>query len=306
MKYQKEALTFEDQAQRLFDRGLEANLEELIRRLQAVSYYRLSGYLHPFRLTDSDGYQPGTTLNEVWQRYCFDRRLRMLMLDGIERIEVAVRTQLLYKFSHTHGAFGHCDERNLPRLKVRDYISWRECLLVETSRSKETFAKHFSKKYGDTHQNLPIWMVAELMSMGSFLTFFKGVDDPVRSAVARHFSMPAPQLESWLLALNGARHICAHHSRLWNRVLGYAPGLPQANKHPDWHLKDNDDKNLLTNNRSGMLMFVILHFLRQISPTSQWQKRIETLFTEYPSIPPADMGLPQDWKTHPLWQTPNS
>lgn len=302
MKYEKEALSFEDQAQRLIDRGIEADSEELIRRLQAVSYYRLSGYLQPFRKENSDEYQPGTNLTEIWNRYCFDRRLRMLMLDAIERIEVAIRTQLLYQFSHTHGAFGHCDEGNLPNLKVKTYVEWRELLLVETSRSKETFAKHFSKKYGDTHQNLPIWMVAELMSMGSLLTLYKGVDDSVRSAVAGHFSMPAAQLQSWLLSLNGARNICAHHSRLWNRTLGYAPGLPQANKHPNWHLKNEDDKNLLTNNRTGMLMFVALHFLRQISPTSRWKERVETLFTEYPSIPVSEMGLPQDWKTHPLWQ----
>jgi abortive infection bacteriophage resistance protein len=302
MKYDKEALTFENQAQRLIDRGLDADLKELIRRLQAVSYYRLSGYLYPFRLKDDDQYLPGTTLTKVWQRYCFDRRLRVLMLDAIERIEVAVRTQLLYQFAHVHGAFGHCNEENLPNLNARNYIDWRESLLVETSRSKETFTKHFSEKYGDTHQNLPIWMVAELMSMGSLLTFYKGVAEPVRSAVASHFFMPAAQLQSWLLALNGARNICAHHSRLWNRILGYAPGLPQANKHPDWHLKNDDGKNLLPNNRSGILMFVALQFLTQISPTSLWKGRVEALFTEYPSIPLPEMGLPQNWKTHPLWR----
>ncbi len=195
MNYTKEALSFEEQADRLLERGLIAEKAELIRRLEAVSYYRLSGYLYPFRCQDQDAYKPETTLETIWRRYCFDRRLRVLVLDAIERIEVAVRTQLIYHFAHEHGAFGYCHEGSLPNLKVSDYIAWRDCLITETRRSKEPFANHFKKKYGDTHQNLPIWMIAELMTMGSVLTFYKGVSDSLRTTVASHFDMPAETLQ---------------------------------------------------------------------------------------------------------------
>lgn len=299
MKYPKEALSFEDQAQRLLERGLEANPEELTRRLMAVNYYRLSGYLYPFRVKDSDVYHPGTSLRTVWDRYCFDRRLRVLLLDAIERVEVAIRTQLVYHFAHEHGAFGHCNEDHLPLLSVAKYIAWRESLRIETDRSKEAFKTHFIKKYDE--RNLPIWMAAELMSMGSMLTFYKGVAPAISDQVAAHFHMPGAQLQSWILSLNAARNICAHHSRLWNRALGYAPGLPQKNKHPNWHLKDENEKNLLTNNRSGILLMVCRSFLSQISPTSQWHTRVEALFDEFPEIPVKDMGLPSDWRNHPLW-----
>lgn len=299
MKYEKDALNFEDQAQRLLDRGLEADKEELIHRLRAVSYYRLSGYLHPFRDRDSDAYLPGTSLAVVWDRYCFDRRLRVLMLDAIERVEVAVRTQLVYHFAHAHGPFGHCREENLPELSIAKYIEWREGLRMETDRSKEAFKTHFFKKYEE--RNLPIWMAAELMSMGSMLTFYNGIEGSIGSEVAAHFDMPDEQLQTWLRSLYAARNICAHHSRLWNRVLGYAPGLPQKNKHPDWHLKDENKKNVLTNNRVGILLMICRKFLHQISTTSRWRDRVENLFDEYPEIPVQDMGLPHDWRQHPLW-----
>ncbi len=301
MEYLKTALSFEQQADRLLDRGLEADRDELIQRLQAVSYYRLSGYLYPFRVPDSDAYQPGTSLTTIWNRYCFDRRLRVLLLDAIERVEVAVRTQLVYHFAHAHGAFGHCQEDNLPELSVGRYIEWREGLRVETERSKEAYKTHFFKKYDE--RNLPIWMVAELMSMGSMLTFYRGVEGDIADRVAAHFSMPDEQLKTWLLSLYAARNICAHHSRLWNRALGYAPGLPQKNKHPDWHLKDGDGKNVLTNNRVGILLMICRAFLSQISPTSQWAGRVDQLFAEYPEIPVKEMGLPTDWQEHPLWTT---
>jgi abortive infection bacteriophage resistance protein len=303
VEYLKGHLPLEDQAQRLLDRGLIAEKEELIRRLSAVSYYRLSGYLFPFRESGSDSFRSGTELRVVWDRYCFDRRLRVLLLDAIERVEVAVRTQLVYHFSRAHGAFGHTLEANLSGLKVLEYIGWRESLIEETQRSKEAFKEHFFKKYGDCHQNLPIWMVCELMSMGSMLTFYKGVEKGIQDCVAGHFEMPDELLLTWLRSLYAARNICAHHSRIWNRILGYPPGLPQKNKHPDWHLEDENGKKLITNNRIGMVLIICHQFLKRISPTSQWQQRVNQLFAEYPEIPLADMGLPADWQNHPLWKS---
>lgn len=303
MNYTKNPLSFEDQAERLLERGLVAEREELIRRLSSVSYYRLSGYLYPFRLPESDNYAEGTTLTVIWDRYCFDRRLRVLMLDAIERVEVAVRTQLTFHFAHAHGAFGHCDERNFPNLKIADYIEWRENLLIETNRSKEGFKKHFFKKYGEAHRNLPVWMAAELMSMGSLLTLLKGVDGGIASKVSAHFEMADELLLSWLRSLYAARNICAHHSRLWNRVLGYPPSLPSKNKYPDWHLTGEDGKKILVNDRVGILLMICHNFLRQISCTSEWCQRVEQLFLEYPEIPVKVMGLPADWRNHPLWKS---
>lgn len=82
VKYSKPALTFEAQADLLSQRGLDANRDQLIAILQSVSYYRLSGYLYPFRNVD-DTFKYVTTLERVWRRYTFERRLRLLTLDAI-------------------------------------------------------------------------------------------------------------------------------------------------------------------------------------------------------------------------------
>ncbi len=62
MKYTKPALTFEQQADQLIARGLRADRDQLVKRLEATSYFRLSGYLHSFRVPGKDEYQDGTTL----------------------------------------------------------------------------------------------------------------------------------------------------------------------------------------------------------------------------------------------------
>ncbi len=91
MKYAKPPLTLEQQAELLLSRGMRGDRATMIDRLAVVNYYRLSGYWHPFRNSGDDTFRPNTTFTNVWQRYAFDRRLRLLVIDAIERIEVAVR-----------------------------------------------------------------------------------------------------------------------------------------------------------------------------------------------------------------------
>lgn len=86
MEYKKVPLTFEEQADLLISRGLQAERDFLIFRLKSVNYYRIAGYLYPFRMSDGK-FKPGTTFEMVWRRYTFDRRLRFLLLDAIERVK---------------------------------------------------------------------------------------------------------------------------------------------------------------------------------------------------------------------------
>src|SRR5277367_3352549 len=94
VKYTKPVLSFEQQADQLLNRGLEADRARLIETLSRVSYYRLSAYWHPFKQPD-ESFAPATTLDMVWRRYTFDRQLRLLVMDAIERVEVAILRTLM-------------------------------------------------------------------------------------------------------------------------------------------------------------------------------------------------------------------
>ena len=139
-------------------------------------------------------------------------------------------------------------------------------------------------------------MAAERMSVGNLLTFFEGLEPVIKRKGAGEYGFPDELILSWLRSLNCARNICAHHSRFWNRMLGYEALLPSRNKFPDWH-----GKNKLKQNRSGIILMICRYMLRLISPTSNWHVRMEALFEEYPEIPVTDMGLAEGWKGHPVW-----
>lgn len=324
MKYEKQPLTLEQQADQLIARGLVADRQTLINRLRAVNYYRLTGYLYPFRTRDAAGnlteqFVAGTDLDAVWRRYNFDRRLRILLLDAIERIEVAVRTKFAYHFVHAKGPFGYLDALNLPgfkqcpwwkrwwqngqsllkrkRIQPADHTQWLGKVRREKDRASETFAKEFAKKYGDCHDYLPLWMACELMTCETTLQFIKGVDDTIVKQVAAEFGFPDEQLLSWTKAIFALRNTCAHHARIWNRVFGVKPSVPGKNKNPHWHLRPG-----FAPDRVGLMLTVCQFWLVKVSPTTQWKPRVFALFDEYQEIPLADMGLPPDWRNHPLWQ----
>jgi abortive infection bacteriophage resistance protein len=304
MQYEKEPLSLEAQADQLLDRGLVADRNELIMRLRAVNYYRLTGYLHSYRIVDgnsalTDDYRPGTSLNEIWRLYNFDRRLRILLLDAIERIEVAVRTRLVFHFVHQHGAFGYLDPLALPGFKnITEYMEWRTGLAEEARRArKEQFVQHFDQKYGDHHRELPLWMLCELMSFGSMLRFANSIEPALKKNVASEYGMPDELFSSWLKALYSVRNSCAHHSRVWNRVFGVTPKTPHKNKFPLWHEKPN-----LPNNRVGYSLAICQFWLGTISNTSQWKLRLFQLFDEYSEVPLVKMGLPDSWREHSLFR----
>ncbi len=296
MKYSKPSLTFEDQANKLIKRGLIADKKKLVRCLKSVSYYRLSGYWHPFK-NDDNIFKPGANLEQIWRRYTFDRQLRLLVLDGIERIEISIRTNLIYYFSHAYGAFAYLDHNNLPNLKKQKFDSFCKTFLDEQENSREIFAQHFWDKYGDYHKCLPLWMATEVAPLGRTLTMFRGLRSSLKKAIADIYGIPGIVLESWFSSLNVIRNICAHHGRLWNKELGYKPIIPEKNKAPEWH-----NPVVIENNRIFSILTIIKYMLNIIAPQSDWPNRLNQLLDEYPDIPLPNMGFSDNWQDCPIWE----
>lgn len=304
MKYVKAPLSFEQQADLLISRGMAGDRSLMISRLSATNYYRLSGYWHPFRqshLTDAksllDAFRPETTFDEVWSRYVFDRRLRLLVMDAIERIEVAVRTQLTYQHAHDHGPFAYAvDAVSMPKLRPDELARFIAKVIEETDRSKDTFAEHFRAKYGDNHRYLPAWMFAEVMTFGTMLTFYRGASKKVKQGVASVFGLPEAVFDSWLLTLSAVRNICAHHGRLWNRELGVKPYIPRIDVYPQWHTPVK-----VPNSRVFAVLTICKWSLDRIAPQSGWNSRVQALLDGSPGIPRVSMGFPANWTESSIW-----
>lgn len=298
MQYTKLPLSISDQVKLLQSRGLNIpDISKAEHYLSFISYYRLRAYTYPFQ-NNTDPNHPfrsGTTFDQVLELYIFDRELRLLVLDAIERIEIALRTQIIYQFSLSHG--GHWHEN--PALFNKRYLfnKDRQKLRKELQRSSEVFIDHYYKKYTQP-PDPPSWMSLEIVSLGHLSKTYENlIISPTKKAVARAFGLPHPfVLESWMHAFSHVRNICAHHSRLWNRILTTTPKFPKNTRYT-WLQKAPGQTN-----KPYLALSCLLYMLNQISPGHKWQERFKDLLGDYPDIDISKMGFPASWNNEPLWQ----
>lgn len=164
MKYQKPPRTFAQQVALLRERGLIIpDPERAERYLSHLNYYRFAGYVLPFEQDHATHrLVVGTTFDDVLNLYVFDRELRLLVLDALERIEVSARTQWAYHLSHASDAHGYLRQEHTA--SARGQIRLLAVLEREIERSSETFLKHFKNRYTDPDMP-PVWAACEVMSL---------------------------------------------------------------------------------------------------------------------------------------------
>lgn len=327
-EYTKQWLCLEDQLEKLTARGVDVpDLERGTQLLRSVGYYRLTGYLYPFRKTetslDDDGrqhrrvlnhYRENTSLCDAAALIDFDRRLRMLILDGIERIEVSLRMQVGYVLGR-RSAFAHLD----PATFVAPFTEARtddatgqpapskheEWILKVTERqnaSDEAFVAHFREKY---ENRMPIWALPEILEMGQLSRLYGGLSNSIATEIATTYAAPSKKvMYSWVASLNYVRNVAAHHARIFNRKLVVAPGRPAKGRVPLLdHLREEESSKRVFGLYNALA--VMAYLLRSIDPGSGWQERVVDLIGSFPeteSLTKYSLGLPRGWPELELWQ----
>ncbi|MDC7227014.1 MAG: Abi family protein [Spirochaetales bacterium] len=295
MIYSKPPLTINDQADLLISRGFIADKEKLLEYLRYNNYYRLTGYLYPFRRPD-ERYSSSINLEKILTICEYDQKLRNHLLSAIDKIEVSFRSVIAYHFSMANGPFAYTDKSALPELEDYRRIQLIENIHKETERSREEFIRHFMNKYGDIHKEPPLWMAVEIMTFGSIVSLYRGVSNSLKQTIAKDFGVPDQVLSSWIVGINSIRNICAHHSRLYNRRLGYSFKLPRERKHPEWFSPVR-----ISNSNVFTALTICNYLLSVIGAGSSWSSEIKDLFDKYESVPEIKNTFPRNWQQSKLW-----
>jgi abortive infection bacteriophage resistance protein len=294
VSYNKPALTYSEQITQLQDRGLEiANTKRATHLLESISYYRLSGYWFPMLFDKTNHkFKDNSTFQNAFDIYCFDRKLRVLVLRELEKIEVSIRAKMIYSLSHQYGAFWYQDS-SLFKNHIKHSKSLGS-LQNEFQRSDEEFIEAFTNKYTDPLP--PSWMMLEITSFGTLSFLYSNLKGGrTKRAIANHFGLNDRTFVSWMHSIVYLRNVCAHHSRLWNRTMSIQPIKPQSTLKP-W-ISDNG----LSNKKAYFILSMILFLMQTINPTNTIVERFKALLVEYPNIDVNAMGFPLGWETEPLW-----
>jgi len=301
--FPKRALTVAEQIQQLTDRGLVIpDLKRLSHYLTFIGYFRLKEYgrcyEHPDAGKGLPNHQllPGTSFEDVLNIYNFDRGLRILAMDALEKIELALRSVVSNTMCESFGAHWFMDAKHFA-------TGYHQSLLQLAAEGTGRYAQgekrqglaRFLVHYFDgewDEQLPPSWMLCEVLSFPTWSKIYQNLADHlVQKTIARRFLIHSVYFESWLHALAHLRNICAHHNCCWNRKFIIKPLTPRI-----------DGADVKQADSFYALAFIIHRFLRVIAPDSSWKSRLKKLLDDNPRIPVAKMGFPPGWSELKDWQ----
>jgi abortive infection bacteriophage resistance protein len=299
MKYQKPSTTVEEQIAIMRNRGLVIDDEiDAKQHLMFIGYFRLAGYALPFQLNYNESgthtFLPNVRFEDIVDLYTFDRELRLLVIDALERLEVAVRATISQVMSERLGPHWYLlRESFVPSFDHDEFLKHLKNEIGHDHARKsvrQTFIQHYYDKYTDP-QSPPSWMIFEVLSLGSVSKVFKNITRENQKPIANVYGLDSSIFSSWLHALSYLRNLAAHHQRLWNRKYTIRPMVAKK--------VAND---LATQDRFYAQAVMIQVLLETIAPTSDWGLNLTELFEKFPSVDIKRMGFPNAWSKRALWQ----
>lgn len=279
-KYNKPFLAIIEQIELLKSRGLIIDNQDRAEFfLKHISYYHFSIYAKAFQ-DKNDQFKEKISFQDLLNLYNFDKKLRFLLLDILERIEMSLKCVLAHEITkHKNNDYWYTD-KNIFSKKV-DINK----LLKDLKKSQEIYVKHFYKNYSDSEYP-PAWIFFEKLTFGESSRIACDLDDASRKIIANFYSVSKGLINEFI-PLSHLRNACAHHSRIWNRR--FIMRIRDYAKYKDMFEKDTPKNSLYS------YLVVMQIFLVKISPDSEWLDRLDSLIKEY-NIPIERMGFARSWK----------
>lgn len=286
------------------------------RKLSQIGYYRLSGFWYSCRelAIDASGnpildqttrkprrldrFMPGTSFEGVLELYLFDKRLRLSVLDAIERIEVHLRTVI----AHELGRLDPVAHEQDSFVNPRDLVDYTD---KKTGRIRNNWndwraehEKHLGRCSEDcilwhkqSNKMMPSWVVVEAWSFGLASRYYGLLKGRHQRSICHRFGISNPSvLGGWLRGINDFRNRCAHHSRIWNYACkNPLPTLPGDPFMEHWIKTPGSMQRLY-----GMAV-VIARLMMTVGPSSSWFREFSQLLDSKPRLPGCDfaaVGLP--------------
>ncbi|MEQ2888859.1 Abi family protein [Bacteroides ovatus] len=261
-----------------------------------IGYHRLSAYIFPFYKSPKSNLmlKEGTTFEQILTLYRFDKKLRILLFNEIEKIEVAIRSVL--------ANIGCQELGDRYWITKPEYFAnedkFNQTLAViekELASSKEDYIENFRRNFVENYP--PAWMITEVLSFGNLNYIYSNIaSNQLMKHIAAYFGLKPQVFTSWLTVLANLRNMCCHHARVWNRDFMLNPAEPKKTKNA-WADTSKMDKK-----RIYYRLCIIRYFLSSVSPNNNFNEKLSSLLTNFPSIDITAMGFNRDWEKETLWK----
>ena len=242
-------------------------------------------------LRKNDVFVKSATFQNIEDIYNFDHEFRHIILHHIETIEVQIKSIYTYEFTRVYGPFGYLNSKNFTDQLKHKKIIHKSNEQKKRQLAHEAYLKHF---VNDLHQPIPFWAYVDLLTISDISFLYAISEQPLKVTVAQHFGLIMNRgseiLGQYMHSMTIIRNLCAHGSRIYNRLFEQKPSL------------NKKEKALLICRKDGTIdnahffgFFLIMKRLLPAKNFSEMKEAIVTLSMKYPFVRLDYYGFPDNW-----------
>ena len=211
---EKNFKTINEQVEILKNKGLiiedEISVKETLLR---ENYFFIMGYRHAFMTSPKERkFIPGTTFDEVYSLFTFDRNFRNVIFKNVLVIENQLKSVISYQLSKKYGykekeylnPKNFTQDHNKAR-RVRDLIDKMK-RQIRINATTHNATVHYMNNYG----YIPLWVLVKVLSFGIVCELYTILKKEDQIEVAEVFNTTPQVLEDILIILSNYRNLCAH------------------------------------------------------------------------------------------------
>ena len=211
--------TIDEQISILKSKGLTINdYDKASEILLRENYFFLNGYRSPFLVTGSKRFIPGSTFDEVYALFTFDRFFRNIIFKNILIVENNYKSIFSYVLSKKYGykEKDYLNVNNFDRCKekvkqINDLIrKLKRQIRINGYQHQAT--SHYINNYG----YIPMWVGVKVLSFGLMSELFSIIKDEDQKEIASYYNIDDEELVDYLSILSNYRNLCAHEDILYN------------------------------------------------------------------------------------------
>ncbi len=305
MKDNKSFKTVNEQIEILKYKGLSIEDEEYARNiLIRENYFFINGYRHLFMRSNNDRrYYEGTTFEEIYSLFLFDRNFRNILFKYLLVIENNTKSIISYQLSKKYGykESDYLKPKNFDFIpeKVRqiDDLIKKMKRQVRINGNQHAATKHYLTNYG----YVPMWVLVKVLSFGLVSELFLVLKREDRKEICDYYHIEVEQYEKYLPILANYRNLCAHEDIVFcNRT---QRAIDDTMYHNILGIKQENDEYIYGKND----LFALIIILRQLLTDTEVRNlvieidhEIENLKLNLKTIQINkvlnEMGFPENWK----------
>lgn len=183
------------------------------------NYFFINGYRHLFQRSYKDmSFLPGTTFDELYGTFLFDRNIRNITFKYILIIENNIKSIISYHLSRKYGfkEKDYLDPKNFVQdnMKVRQVYDVLNKMKrqIRINGKQHTATSHYMTNYG----YIPMWILVKVLSFGIISELYGILKYEDQTSIAEFYKTDSETLAINLALLSNFRNLCAHEDILYD------------------------------------------------------------------------------------------